>query len=266
MHSGNLANRTLLARVSAGLLMLLPLVSCGQSGDDGLPEDVARGVMEAYQSGEFDLVIEKTEDVPEGSRWERIRALSFQKRGEQRFFDCEIEGAIRDFDRVIEIVPEQDPHHWQRGLAYYYAEEYEKGKAQFERHQTVNSEDVENAVWHFLCAVRAPGGSVEKAREDFIPIEHDTRVPMKEVHELFAGTGSSEAVLAAAASDEDDGLDERERNQLCYAHLYLALHFEAVGEVEKMEHHIRLAAQDFAMDHYMGRTARVHARLRGVIE
>jgi hypothetical protein len=76
------------------------------------------------------------------------------------------------------MVPEQDPHHWQRGLCYYYAEEYEKGKAQFERHQTVNSQDVENAVWHFLCAVRAPGGNLAAAQKELIPIEGDGRIPI----------------------------------------------------------------------------------------
>ena len=73
----------------------------------------------------------------------RARAGAFQRRGEERFFNADIEGSIKDFDAFLEIVPQQDPHHWQRGLSYYYAEEYEKGKAQFERHQTVNTQDVE---------------------------------------------------------------------------------------------------------------------------
>lgn len=208
-------------------------------------------IASAFRAGNYDTVIELTAD----GNFDRIRAAAFQRRGEQRFFDADIDGSIADFDAVIEIDPDADPHHWQRGLSYYYAEEYEKGKAQFERHQTVNSQDVENAAWHFICAVRAPGGTAESAREEFIPITRDTRVPMKEIHALFAGEGSEEDVLEAAGE---------ERNALCYAHLYLGLYYEALGEKEKSAEHIRRSAFDFSMDHYMGKTAQVHAKLRGI--
>ncbi|MCB1202808.1 MAG: hypothetical protein KDN18_01005 [Verrucomicrobiae bacterium] len=236
----------------------------GGAQEIDLPPETAERVMEAYQKEDLDRVIELTEGIPQGSRWTRIRASALQRRGEQRFFDAKIAESIADFDAFLAIVPEQDPYHWQRGLSYYYAGEYEKGKAQFERHQTVNTQDVENAVWHFLCAVRAPGGSIEAAQKDLIPIEQDSRVPMKEVHDLFAGRGTVDAVLSAAREDNDGVLSERERNHLCYAHLYLALYFEALGETEKSADHIRLAAYDYAMDHYMGKTAQVHAKLRGV--
>lgn len=236
----------------------------GSAQEIDLPPETAERVMEAYQKEDLDRVIELTEGIPQGSRWTRIRASALQRRGEQRFFDAKIAESIADFDAFLAIVPEQDPYHWQRGLSYYYAGEYEKGKAQFERHQTVNTQDVENAVWHFLCAVRAPGGSIEAAQKDLIPIEQDSRVPMKEVHDLFAGRGTVDAVLSAAREDNDGVLSERERNHLCYAHLYLALYFEALGETEKSADHIRLAAYDYAMDHYMGKTAQVHAKLRGV--
>ena len=66
---------------------------------------------------------------------------------------------------------------------------------------------------------------------------------MREVHDLFGGWGSVEAVLKAAAPRDSDNLSERERSHLCYAHLYLALYFEAMGDNEKMKEHIRLAAK-----------------------
>ncbi|MEX2580873.1 MAG: hypothetical protein WD342_17570 [Verrucomicrobiales bacterium] len=227
-------------------------------------------VIEAYRSGDLEAVIAGTENLEEESELKNLRIHALQRRGENRFFEADIERAIADFDAVIAIDPDRDPHHWQRGLAYYYAEEYKKGKAQFERHQAVNSQDVENAVWHFLCAVRAPGGDVESAREDLIPITGDARVPMKEVHDLFAGRGTVDDVLRAAEPDDGDGdgdgeaLSDRERNHLCYAHLYLGLYFEATGDEEKSANHIRKAAWDYAMDHYMGRTAKVHATVRGI--
>ena len=84
-----------------------------------------------------------------------------QLRGEEHFRRARIAESIADFDRQIKLQPDFAPGHWQRGIAYYYAKEYEKGAQQFELHQTVNPQDVENAVWHFLCVVRTPKGSVE---------------------------------------------------------------------------------------------------------
>jgi len=227
------------------LILLTALLTIGHSHADEAT------IAAAYRDGDFSKVIKLTEN----GEHDNLRAAALQRRGEERFFAADIDGSIADFDAVVAIEPLQDPHHWQRGLSYYYAEEYEKGKAQFERHQTVNSQDVENAAWHFICAVRAPDGSVEAAQEEFIPITRDSRVPMKEIHALYSGEGSAEAVLAAA---EDD------RNGLCYAHLYLGLYYEALGEQEKSAEHVRKAAYDYSMDHYMGKTAQVHAKLRGI--
>jgi lipoprotein NlpI len=37
-----------------------------------------------------------------------------------------------------------------------------------------------------------------------------------------------------------------------------------MGDDEKMKEHIRKAAVDYKMNHYMGKCAQVHAKLRGV--
>ncbi len=184
---------------------------------------------------------------------------ALQQRGHEHFFAGRFKEAIADYDAYLAAFPARAPHHWQRGIAYYYAGDYEKGVAQFESHQLVNRHDVENAVWHFLCVVRAKDGSVEKARKNFIPIVGDTRVPLKEVHALFAGTGTPEAVLTAAQANAEG---EHLRNQLCYAHLYLGLYYEALGDDKKSAHHITLAATTYKMDHYMGQVAQVHHKLR----
>lgn len=225
-----------------------------------------KAIVSAYRSGDYDEAISLTKGAVAESEAGQIRASALQRRGESRFFDADIKGSIADFDEVIKMQPSQDPHHWQRGLSYYYAEDYQKGKEQFERHQTVNTQDVENAVWHFLCAVRAPGGDVKAAEKELIPIERDSRVPMKEVHDLFAGRATEKDVLAAAAQDDDGVLSDRERNHLCYAHLYLGLYYEAMGNDEAAAKHIKLAANDYSMDHYMGKTAKVHAQLRGLLK
>jgi lipoprotein NlpI len=179
------------------------------------------------------------------------------RQGVQAFFDAKPKESVAAFDQLISLQPNAKPELWQRGLSLYYTGEFKRGREQFEVHQTVNGNDVENAAWHFLCIAKDEG--VEAARKVFIPIEGDSRIPMRQVHELFAGKGSAEAVLKAA----EEGEGERLRNHRCYAHLYLGLYFEATGDDAKAKEHMLKAAKDFAMDHYMGRVAQVHVKLRG---
>ena len=155
-------------------------------------------------------------------------------------------------------MPTQAPYHWQRGISYYYAGRFEDGRKQFELHQTVNSNDVENAVWHFLCVAR--GSGVEKARAALIPIKGDARVPMMEVHALFAGKVKPEAVLQAAAAGRPP--PSQLNRQLFYAHLYLGLYFEVIGNDEQAREHIAKAAGTYRTEDYMGDVARVHLQLR----
>ena len=74
------------------------------------------------------------------------QADDLYRQGAEKFFAGKVKEAIIDWDREIAMVPRRGPHHWQRGLALYYAGEYDKGVAQFVSHQTVNGHDVENAV------------------------------------------------------------------------------------------------------------------------
>jgi len=173
------------------------------------------------------------------------------------FFDAKPVESARTFDQLVLAVPGAEPELWQRGLALYYAERYADGQRQFELHMTVNPNDVENPAWHYLCVAKLEG--VQAARGKLLPVGKDARVPMKEILELYSGKCEPAAVLAAA----EPGAAEARRNQLCYAHLYLGLYFEAMGDAEKARGHILQAAGPFRMDHYMGKVAVMHAKLRG---
>ncbi len=186
-------------------------------------------------------------------------ADAMMRKGIHLFFAAKPAESVKAFDKVIELTPQTAPQLWQRGLALYYAENYQEGRKQFELHQTVNPHDVENAAWHFLCVARMDG--VDAARKALIAIVGDTRIPMKEVHALFAGKGTVEDVLRAA---ENPGTSELEkRNQLCFAHLYLGLYHEALGKTEQAKSHMLKAATTYSMNNYMGETAQVHVKLRG---
>ena len=182
---------------------------------------------------------------------------AYNRRGSEYFKLGNIKKSIADFDNAIKFDPKQEPYHWQRGIAYYYAGRYQKGRDQFLSHQRVNSNDVENAVWHFLCQARLSG--LIKARQSILKINSDPRVPMMEIYQLFSGVGTVENVLAAAnKNSEKPPVFQR---QLFYANLYLGLYFEATGNSKRAKKHIFLAAEKYPSQHYMGDVARIHAAI-----
>ena len=179
----------------------------------------------------------------------------YDARGSEYFKLGKIENSIADFDRAIKLKPEEEPWHWKRGISYYYAQQWDAGRRQFEGYQSVDDNDVENAVWRFLCMARKSG--VEAARADMLKIRRDPRVPMMEIYELYAGRLKPGDVLAAAeaGSPTTDELNARR----FYAHLYLGLYHEVSGEPVLAKKHIDLA-RSHRIGHYMWNVADVHAR------
>ena len=90
-----------------------------------------------------------------------LAARILHLRGEEHFRQGRISQSIADFDRQIQLQPQREAEHWQRGIALYYAGDFEAGAQQFKLHQTVNPQDVENAAWHFLCESRGSQATVE---------------------------------------------------------------------------------------------------------
>lgn len=181
----------------------------------------------------------------------------YQRRGEIHFRLGQFNESVADFDKFIEKIPDQAPQHWQRGISLYYAKRYEEGAKQFEAHRKVNPNDVENAVWHYLCVLRSKGEVA--ARKTYIPIEGDSRVPMMQIYALFGGKASVSNVFDAAQAG-NPGPEER-KMRLFYANLYVGLYYEAKGDMKTAREHIYKAAGEYAVDGYMGDVARVHAAI-----
>ena len=189
-----------------------------------------------------------------------------QMRGEAHFRNVDMKAAIKDWDEVIRLRPAQEPYHWQRGIAYYYAGQFEKGRRQFEIHQTVNKADVENAVFHFICNARAK--NLKTAQKEFINIAGDKRIPMFEIHRLFAGNMTVKQVLQAADRPSEHDIlnrvplsDEARIRQEFYANYYIGLYHESHGTPDKARPFIMKAAQTANQNGYMGDCARIHAEL-----
>jgi len=284
-NAASTPGRFLFAVVALSLFTPGIVIAAEQAGFDELQREAKLAFVSGKTNQAFALVTQAIAVEPKNARGYFIRARfyedsreparaiadydqviqldprlpdAWQNRGSEHFKLGHIKESIADFDRFIELVPQQAPYHWQRGISLYYAGRFEEGRKQFESHQTVNSNDVENAVWHFLCATRASG--LEKARAALIPIKDDTRVPMMEVHALFAGKLKPEDVLKSA--NAGDLPAARRNRQLFFAHLYLGLYFEAIGDDQTAREHITKAAGQYQTGDYMGDVARVHLQLR----
>ena len=203
------------------------------------------------QSGQWDAALR---DLSAAIKLDPQTASFWQGRGEVNFKAGHFPESVADFDRVLELAPAQAPYHWQRGISLYYAGRFADGRKQFESHRSVNPNDVENSAWHFLCAAREQG--VTNARAAMIAVGTDGRIPMSEIDALYRGTGTVEAVLAAAQKAGG----ARARDAIFYAYLYLGLYYEVLGQAGKAREHILRAAADPTANHYMGDVARVHAR------
>jgi Tol biopolymer transport system component/lipoprotein NlpI len=241
--------------------ILLFCLSLTAGDDDARAQVDAAGAQ--YDAGHFDVAIRQLEpllvsaDISQSSKQmaRELAAQILQARGEQYFRQGQIAQSIADFDRQIELRPGREAEHWQRGIAYYYAGQYEKGAEQFELHRKVNPEDVENAAWHFLCKVRASGGSVEAARQQLIPVKRDSRVPMAQIQQMFAGKIAPEDVLKAGEAAGGSAT--------FYADLYVGLYYESLGQTDESRRFIKSAAENnSAKRSYMGDVARVHVALR----
>jgi len=192
------------------------------------------------------------------------QAALYDRRGGAYFKLGEVEKSIADFDRAIELEPGREENHWRRGISLYYAGRYAEGARQFELGKTVYANDVENAVWRFICQAHAEG--VEKARAELLAIGNDRRVPLMRVYALFREQASPKDVLATAALG--DPVPEQLKQRMFYAHLYLGLYFESHGNANEAARHIRAAAEKYRLPgNYMWNVARVHnERLKRTVD
>jgi lipoprotein NlpI len=162
--------------------------------------------------------------------------------------------SVTGFDRVVALVPSAAPQLWQRGIALYYAGRYADCRKQFELHRTVNPNDVENPVWHFLCVSHQE--SPQKARAALLPVGKDGRRPMPQIYEMFRGELAPQAVLAAAGPSLEAQF---------YAEAYVGLYYEGTGNLEEGRAHLRNAAAEKFQPFggYMHRVVQLHPLLTG---
>jgi lipoprotein NlpI len=80
---------------------------------------------------------------------------------------------------------------------------------------------------------------------------------MMKIHELIQGKAKPAEVIETA--EKAKGEDKTEA--LFYAHLYVGLNYEAEGDAAKALEHLKKAAEQYKIGHYMWDVANVHVLL-----
>lgn len=184
-------------------------------------------------------------------------AAAHDRRGDAQLKLGKFPEAIADFDAFLKENPKFAPEHWRRGIALYYAEKFEDGVKQFDTHKTVNPEDVENAVWHYLCNVKVAGK--EKSQKALIDVTRDARVPMAEIQKLYAGKLKPDDVLAAAEKIKAD--TPAGKSARFYANLYVGLWYDAEGDAKNVRKHLTEAVESYQVPDYMWDVGHAHLQL-----
>jgi len=141
--------------------------------------------------------------------------------------------AIADYDLSLQLNPKLEARHWKRGIAYYFAGRYEDGRRQFEKCLKAETNDVENALWHFACVARA--ASPEKARAALFTVQPNTRLPlnqtMLQLHAVYSSATKAEDLLALTPGM--DATLEKSTDQAVYASFFLGLYYEVTRQPRK---------------------------------
>ncbi len=243
------------------LILLTILVAAGCGAGIALGQERAAKLVE--QARVFAEAREFTKAISHCDRaieQDPAAAEAYYVRGRCRFASGLVNESLADFDKFLERRPTQESRLWERGISLYYAGRYAEGARQFALYQTYFTNDVENAVWRYLCMARRDG--VTKAREGLLPIKQDRRVPMMEIYALFAGRATADDVLRAAGSTDANKaqLNRQLNRRMFYAHLYLGLFYEADGDEALAEKHLAIAAEKHKIGHYMWDVANVHSK------
>ena len=208
--------------------------------------------VEAASAGNFEQAVAKATLAigDEQRQWPM-----YYHRGRWNFRLGNIKASLADFDQVVRLAPQRGPSLWERGITCYYAGKYAEGARQIEAYQTFHNNDVENAVWRYLCQAKIEGNT--KARGAMLPIRRDPRVPMMTVYKLFQGTAKPSDVLDCVKAFGVTGAAAKQAR--FHAQLYLALYHDASGNLVLTRKHIdRAVALRDESGSYMWAVAKQH--------
>ncbi len=175
----------------------------------------------------------------------------YVQRGMIHFKLANIEQSITDFDCAETLDSSLTPYLWQRGLSYFYAQRYLEGAKQFEIDLTVNSQDVEETVWRYLCLSQCQNYTINNNK--LLVVKNDSKKLLNKIYQLFANTCQVNEVLNVGKKEGVKGN--------FYAHLYVGLYYESQGNIEDAKIYL-IKSLEYQLDDYMWYLAHVHKYLR----
>lgn len=159
----------------------------------------------------------------------------YSRRGDAHFFLGEFAEAVNDYDKMVELDPELEAGNWQRGIAYFYAKQYENGAKQFDLYRSIDNLDRENGIWRYFCQVKAFG--FDKAKKTLLKYKKDDREPFPSVYKLFSGKITAKEILKKI--EKADVSDKEREKRYFYAYLYIGLNQALENKPEQAKNYLK---------------------------
>jgi lipoprotein NlpI len=200
--------------------------------DAPLPAERVERIQKSFRESEEKLTEEITKQADDFDL--------YSKRGDARFFQGKFSEAVADYDKMVELNEKLEAAHWRRGIACFYAEDYEQAAHQFKIYHTFDNVDRENGIWRYLSQVKSVGR--DEARKGLLKYAKDDREPFPSVYKLFAGEITPEEILDGIAAAEITKEDRAKR--LFYAELYIGLNYFVEEKPELAQQHLAEAVKN----------------------
>jgi hypothetical protein len=166
------------------------------------------------------------------------------------------------------------PYLWQRGISYYYLDEFQKGSHQFRNDVSVNPLDVEEIVWDIACLNRLRSSTATSSLNNIgndpltlPPGKKDRRKIMGYVYSLFRNEGTEQDLaLAGFGRNYGSYSPSISPSDEFYSLFYLGLYCDSKGEFAKSSQYMTEAiSTEYAKKSkdYMVAVAKVHCNVRG---
>ncbi len=234
-------------------VLLFAMIACpAMAQESPSPAELSGQIRESLQALEFDRAAGLAEQLAATAAEDRSGDQYRLRAADALLRSGRPEKAVPLFDEFAKKYPDQKPYLWQRGIALYFVGRFADGAEQFEVHRQVNSNDVENAAWHYLCV--AKNDSPETADSLLLPAPGDPREPMEQVLEMFRHRQPRRVTERLAELKQAGSLTESAQ---FYGQLYLGLYADAVSDRATAAKHMKRAV-DHAPRNYMGDVARVY--------
>ena len=190
--------------LAVAVLLLLGLSSTARADD---AEDCAKASVETKLNA-CTLAIES-------GRWQGADlAWAYNNRGAAKQVKGDLDGAIADHTRALELDPRYVKAYYNRGRVHYYKGAFAAAGSDLARSQEIKP-NVYAARWLYLARTRNGQDGREELKNGTATLKYDTWPGW--VAALYLGKSTPAAVLKAAEHN-----DPKTRNeQLCEAHFYI---------------------------------------------